>query len=453
MFIHWDAVKGFFPHFFIQEEDGAIVHDNDPVNEEDANIHPNLSGNFNIESGLWEYPALSEQKPREMMDPELFNFTLERNEMIASKKLNSSTGLYSSYICKPSPVQEDGSAKACNYGNVYITDSAPIKNGTLYIRMGPVEIEYHHTVCSAGQCSIHFTKGAEEKSIFLKTSLTAASDEIGWDFVECVHKTRCSFTAFCNEMTRRYQTANIMAGPFMSTNTFISWFFCWIAAFKINFHKEREPWCENKPPILACDGTHIGVSIRNLNLRMPVTEPDLPHVTLKAQHKRNDRLLIRDTSSRKHLKYLCRKYLKKTKEKELIDEELELTRTQEMLAKVLSENKFDEHGNEIQPPQQELYEALLVFTGNIPMHKEIVNILAGLLFMLSGDASMSSVAPFPCHDLLGECCTDALNNRLQDGNIHKLKKYTIELAQLLVCGQKYNCAQFAVDFCTCLLRR
>ena len=124
-----------------------------------------------------------------------------------------------------------------------------------------------------------------------------------------------------------------------------------------------------------------------------------------------------------------------------------------MLAKVFSENKFDEHGNGIQPPQQELYEALLVFTGNIPMHKEIVNILARLLFMLSGDAAMSSVAPFPCHDLLGECCTDVLNNRLQDGNIHKLKKYTIELAQLLVCGQKYNCAQFAVDFCTCLLRK
>ena len=42
------------------------------------------------------------------MDLELVNFTLEKNEMIASKKLNASTGLYSSYICKPLPVQEDG---------------------------------------------------------------------------------------------------------------------------------------------------------------------------------------------------------------------------------------------------------------------------------------------------------------------------------------------------------
>ena len=42
-----------------------------------------------------------------------------------------------------------------------------------------------------------------------------------------------------------------------------------------------------------------------------------------------------------------------------------------MLAKVFGENTFDEHGNEIQPPKWELYEALLVFTGNIPMHKEL----------------------------------------------------------------------------------
>ena len=73
--------------------------------------------------------------------------------------------------------------------------------------------------------------------------------------------------------------------------------------------------------------------------------------------------------------------------------------------------------------------------------------------MLSGDAAMSSVASFPCHDLLEQCYTDVLNSRLQDGNIHKLKKYTIELVQLLVCGKKYNCTQFAVDFCTCLLRK
>ena len=73
--------------------------------------------------------------------------------------------------------------------------------------------------------------------------------------------------------------------------------------------------------------------------------------------------------------------------------------------------------------------------------------------MLSGDAAMSSVAPFPCHDLLNVCCDDALNNTLNDGDVQNLKKYSIELAQLLVLCQKHNCAQFGVDFCRCLMRK
>ena len=171
------------------------------------------------------------------------------------------------------------------------------KKGTLYIRLGPVEVQYHETLCSAGECKLPFTLGAEEKFILLKTSFTAAGDEIGWDFVEAVHKTRCSFSSFYNEMTRRYQTTNIMAGPFMSPNNFISCFLvflfcfllffccCWISAFKINFRKEHKPWCGSTPPILACDGTHIGISIRNMKLEKPVTDPDLPDTTYKAQHK------------------------------------------------------------------------------------------------------------------------------------------------------------------------
>ena len=72
----------------------------------------------------------------------------------------------------------------------------------------------------------------------------------------------------------------------MSPNNFISWFFCWIPASKIYFRKERDPLCGSKPPILACDGTHIGASIRNMKLERPVTDLNLPDTTYKAQHKR-----------------------------------------------------------------------------------------------------------------------------------------------------------------------
>ena len=90
--------------------------------------------------------------------------------------------------------------------------------------------------------------------------------------------------------------------------------------------------------------------------------------------------------------------------------------------------------------------------GNLPMYKDVINVLTRLFLMLSGDAAMSSVAPLPCHDLLNVCCDDALNNTLNDGDVQNLKKYSIELAQLLVLCQKHNCTHFGVDFCRSLMR-
>ena len=52
------------------------------------------------------------------------------------------------------------------------------------------------------------------------------------------------------------------------------------------------------------------------------------------------------------------------------------------------------------------------------MHKDVINVLARLFLMLSRDAAMSSVVPFPCHDLLNLCCDHALNNTLSDGDVH-----------------------------------
>ena len=98
------------------------------------------------------------------------------------------------------------------------------------------------------------TKGPEEKAIFMYSTVTTAGDEIGWDFVTLVIATKSSFSAFCKEMTRKYQTTNILAGPFMSPNTFIKWFFSWIAAFKLDFWKEIDLWCQYTPKMLPVMG-------------------------------------------------------------------------------------------------------------------------------------------------------------------------------------------------------
>ena len=61
----------------------------------------------------------------------------------------------------------------------------------------------------------------------------------------------------------------------MSVKTFIGWFFGWLSAFKIDFRKEIDPYCGHNPKMLACDGTHIGVSLRHLRLDNPVTKADI----------------------------------------------------------------------------------------------------------------------------------------------------------------------------------
>ena len=107
-----------------------------------------------------------------------------------------------------------------------------------------------------------------------------------------------------------YTTTNPLSCSFMSPNTFIAWFFGWLSAFRIDFRKHIDPWCAYKPEILACDGTHIGVSLKHLDLTRSVTSPDTDEVYL-ARHQKMDRVLIRDKDCRQHMRYICNKYLGK----------------------------------------------------------------------------------------------------------------------------------------------
>ena len=56
----------------------------------------------------------------------------------------------------------------------------------------------------------------------------------------------------------------------MSPSTFVKWFFAWLAAFEIDFQNQVDPWCRHKPKIIAGDGMHIGVGVKNLNLEKSV---------------------------------------------------------------------------------------------------------------------------------------------------------------------------------------
>ena len=66
--------------------------------------------------------------------------------------------------------------------------------------------------------------------------------------------------------------------------------------------------------------------------------------------------------------------------------------------------------------------------------------------MLSGDAAMSSVAPFKLHDLLLLMCDHASAGLIVQKEVEEMKHYCIELAELLVLGQKHNCTALGVNF-------
>ena len=53
---------------------------------------------------------------------------------------------------------------------------------------------------------------------------------------------------------------------FCSLPTFLNWFFSWAANTKNDFRKDIDPFCEPAPTILACNGSHVGVSFRQLNI-------------------------------------------------------------------------------------------------------------------------------------------------------------------------------------------
>jgi hypothetical protein len=79
-----DKIQALFPEYFQAEdgeedaaEDGEEDVEDEPEepddmpNREDGNLSKNLKGIFNLEEGLWTYPAVSTHKPKEMLDPHL----------------------------------------------------------------------------------------------------------------------------------------------------------------------------------------------------------------------------------------------------------------------------------------------------------------------------------------------------------------------------------------------
>ena len=103
-------IESIFPKYFKEsaQSDGDVqeysfqfaVNPEMEVNNEDENIVQNISGHFNINTGLWEYKSLSKHTPKDMMHPQNVNSTMQRNDFVKSQNLDPNTGLYLTYNLK-----------------------------------------------------------------------------------------------------------------------------------------------------------------------------------------------------------------------------------------------------------------------------------------------------------------------------------------------------------------
>ena len=210
--------------------------------------------------------------------------------------------------------------------------------------------------------------------MFFYTSTTCAGDEIGWDFIHAVKTLKISFTGFCNEMTRVYKTTHTNGDPFMSVKTFIGWFFGWLSAFKIDFRKEIDPYCGHNPKMLACDGTHISVSLRHLRLDNPVTKADI-NDQVPWLHGRVTRRLFQNEELHTHVKYMALKAMNKLNEETLTPLEAN-ERSIQLLEQVSNE-----------PPLKDFLRQFFFPS----VDNEIIEVQAQVLFQLSGEYQIESV--------------------------------------------------------------
>ena len=209
----------------------------------------------------------------------------------------------------------------------------------------------------------------------------AAGDEIGWDFVNRVLSSKMSFSSFCADTTRIYISTHPCSAHFMSKTTFVSWFFAWCGKMDIDFRKHIDPWCLHNPHSLAGDGTHIGVSFRNISIS-PIEKADT-NIKRKPIHKRYARVflpyndgndeLVR--SARQHVRDTSKRYL--SREAPLIDAATKANEDQNLL--------------DVCPQDPRCKDFIASFLNALPASYK--QALAELFLVLSSDASVTTVIP------------------------------------------------------------
>ena len=213
--------------------------------------------------------------------------------------------------------------------------------------------------------------------------------------------------------------------------------FGWLSGFQIDFQKEVDPWCKYTPKLLACDGTHIGVSVRNINLHNGgITSVDEPTRKVPSKHKRYDWIIISDRKAREHLKYMSMKVLKKLKEQDILHPEEEQAASIHLMQVV--HNKFEDR----------LTNFISAFLQESETYDEKVLYAMGqFLYLLSGVPAFSTALPFRSHNIVRRAIQEMkTHGYMQETTRLELNKYSTECEKLLHMSSTHNTLEMSTNF-------
>ena len=283
----------------------------------------------------------------------------------------------------------------------------------------------------------------KEDHIFFQSAKLGLGEELFWDFHGWLNYGKLSFTRFCQQMTDHYKSTNPHSAPFVSNHTFIDSFFSWIVRLGIDFRQEVDPWCKYDPDVLACDGTHVGVSLKLQQLQESVTKPELEDQQQGSHHQINHRCFLPyphfDTDqfktksahqitckaikkARSHLFLICCRVLKENYD--LVENEMDERVGESALVAALKLSSV-------------VVSAFVTMFTQKQLHPSVMKPAASLLkLFLKQDTALSQFFPFRFHNHLQECL-EAVQTSAPgaDALIQGVNLYGMEIANLLKACQ------------------
>ncbi len=247
-------------------------------------------------------------------------------------------------------------------------------------------------------------------------------------------------------MTRTYSTTCTDSCSFMSPKTFITLFFSWVCAMKIDFRLSIDPWCGHNPKVLACDGTHIGVSVKHLKLDKPITTPDLVQ-SVQPAHKIMDRCVLaypQKLLGETDVAYQERCSFVRQAKKFLLNVAGCIV---EGIHVVVSDEE-QEKANALSVVEGRPYLSTVIsLLFDRSVDQQLLKCLAALLQeLLVQDPSVDAVFPWRYHTHLLQCCDSVQQNKFTSQQARELRLYAAEVADLFCAALKHNLAEVSVGF-------